>query len=73
MPGGSVHTVSGTGDVTGGLALAVQHTVPLDPYRSISIVTTPLPSRPTGKQHFLWSPCSCIPLFPDTYELHYIY
>ena len=38
MPGGSVHTVSGTGDVTGGLALAVQHTVPLDPYRSTSIV-----------------------------------
>ena len=30
MPGGSVHTVSGTGDVTGGLALAVQHTVPLE-------------------------------------------
>ena len=38
MPGGSVHTVSGTGDVTGGLALAVQHTVPLDPYRLTSIV-----------------------------------
>mgnify|MGYP001328719554 FL=1 len=36
MPGGSVHTVSGTGDVTGGLALAVQHTVPLDHYRLTS-------------------------------------
>ena len=41
MPGGSVYTVSVIGYVTGGLALVVQYTLPLDYHPPTSIYYSP--------------------------------